>query len=213
MRGLVNGRRRSRAALGAGLVALVALVAACGVEVPDEVADDLRGTTTTTEVPATTETPQSEDELEQALIDNGYSEEEAACGAQNLREALDEEQIASIVEAETIEDISPSTGRAFARALAPCVEGGGRPGFEGPNPPDEDDDGPDPGAGRPVSRSQFLSGLISGGVPEDQARCIVAGVYRQLAPDEISALFHADSDADVPDDVLDTFEAISDSCE
>lgn len=211
-RGVVSptGRRR---ALAVVLVGVVALAAACGVEVPDEVADDLRGSTTSTEATTTTETPSSDDELEQALIDNGYSEEEAACGAENLRESLDERQIQTIVDAESIEDIAPSTGRAFAAALRPCVQGEGPDGPDGPGGPDDPDDPqPDPGGGRPVSRSQFLSGLISGGIPEDQARCIVTGVYRQLDPAQISAIYHAGSDAEIPDATLDAFQAIVDGC-
>ncbi|HEX7134438.1 MAG TPA: hypothetical protein VF228_17830 [Iamia sp.] len=195
------------------VVGAAGLVVGCGVEVPDDVADDLRETSTTTdEAPATTEIPTSDDELEQALIDNGYTLAEAECGAENLRETLDEEEIGSIVGADTIEDISASTARAFAEALRPCVEDGAGAGGE-----DEgDDDAPMPGMGDDsegdVSRSRFLAALISGGIADDEARCIVEGVYAELDQDDINILFHAEAESDVPDDVLDTFSDITDAC-
>lgn len=218
---------RRRAALVSFVAGLVAVAAACGVEVPDDVAEDLRETTTTTEVPSTTETPTSDDELEQALIDNGYTAAEAACGAANLRDTLDDDQIATIVEADTIEDISASTARTFAAALRPCVQTGGGSRPERPQRPGAGDDAPDEddapgGIGRmpgadddsegDVSRSRFLSALIAGGIPDDEARCIVAGVYRQLDQDDINTLFHADSQADLPDALLDTFMDITEGC-
>ncbi|HEU5150888.1 MAG TPA: hypothetical protein VFU19_10350 [Iamia sp.] len=204
------------AALGAGL-------AGCGVEVPDDVAADVR-TSSTTEpgAPPTTETPRSDDELEQALIDNGYSLAEAECGAGRLRDALDDDEIATIVDADTIEDISASTARAFADALRPCVEDGA--GTDEPDQPDEPDE-PDggggiggmPGAGDDsegdVSRSRFLAALISGGIPDGQARCIVERLYDELDQDEINDLFHAETEADVPDDLLDAFMDIVEACE
>jgi hypothetical protein len=232
--GIVTGRRRRAVAVVA--VALAGLVAACGVEVPDDVAEDLRTTTTTTGAPSTTETPTSDDELEQALIDNGYTQDEAVCGAENLRAALDEDGIRTIIDADTIEDISASTARAFANALRPCVEDGaggdepppGDPGDGSPGDGDGDDDGDDdeddgrgglgrmPGFGDDsegdVSRSRFLSALISGGIADDEARCIVAEVFDQLDQGDINALFHAESSDDVPDDVLDTFMDITDAC-
>ena len=240
--GLVTGLgRRAGAAL---LVGLLAVAGACGVEVPDDVADDIRDTTTTTEPPTTTETPRSDDPLEQALIDNGYTLAEAECGAENLREALDEDEVQSIVDADTIEDISPGTARGFADALQPCVEDGAEPGDpdEGdggdgdgdgggdPDEPDDPDEGdpdgddpPDSGIGGmpdfgddsegDVSRSRFLAALISGGVPDAQARCIVEAVYDELDQEDINILFHSESEDDVPPDVLDAFFAIVDDCE
>lgn len=206
--------RRAAATLG---VALLGLLAACGVEVPDDVAEDVReSSTTVAEVPATTETPTSDDELEQALIDNGYTLDESRCGAENLREELDESEVRSIVEADTIEDISASTARAFADALRPCVEDGAEPGEE----PEEDDGGgfgemPDFGddSEGDVSRSRFLSALIAGGIADEEARCIVEGVYAELDQEDINTLFHAESEADVPDDVLDAFMAITEECQ
>lgn len=226
-------RRRAAAAL---LVGVLGLVGACGVEVPDDVAADIRDTTTTTDAPTTTETPRSDDDLEQALIDNGYTLAEAECGAENLRAALDEDEIRSIIGADTIEDISPSTARGFARALQPCVEDGAEPGDPdetdppgSPDDPDDPDDGPDeddrpdsgiggmPGFGDDsegdVSRSRFLAALISGGVPDGQARCIVDAVYSELDQEDINLLFHSESEDDVPPDVLDAFFDIVDDCE
>ena len=222
---VTTARRRAVAVL---VVALLGLAAACGVEVPDDVAEDLRETTTTTdEGPSTTETPTSDDELEQALIDNGYTLAEAECGAENLRDELGEDEVQSIVDAETIEDISASTARAFADALRPCVEDGaeGDDGSEGPgsgedDPDDGDDDGI--GGGMPdfgddsegdVSRSRFLSGLISAGLGDEEARCIVDRVYAELDQDDINALFHAESEDDVPDDVLDAITEITEDCQ
>lgn len=231
---VVRTRRRAGAAL---VVGVVALAGACGVEVPDDVAADIRDTTTTTEAPTTTETPRSDDPLEQALIDNGYTLAEAECGAENLRGALDEDEVRSIVDADTIEDISPGTARGFAAALQPCVEDGAEPGdTDGPDggggggdpgdPGGEDPDGDDPPdsgiGGMPglgddsqgdVSRSRFLAALISGGVPDGQARCIVDAVYSELDQEDINALFHSDSEDDVPPDVLDAFFTIVDDCE
>jgi hypothetical protein len=217
--------------------------------VPDDVAADIRDTTTTTEAPTTTETPRSDDPLEQALIDNGYTLAEAECGAGNLRESLDEDEVQSIVDADTIEDISPGAARGFADALQPCVEDGAEPGDpddggggddgdggdggDGGGDPDEPDDpgGDDPDGDDPpdsgiggmpgfgddsegdVSRSRFLAALISGGVPDGQARCIVDAVYAELDQEDINALFHSDSEDDVPSDVLDAFFAIVDDCE
>ncbi len=209
-----------RRAAAVVVVAVAGIVAACGVEVPDDVAADVRSSSTEAEeAPATTETPTSDDELEQALIDNGYTLAEAECGAENLRAALDEADIASIVDADTIEDISASTARAFADALRPCVEDGAD-GDE-PDEADEPDDGDD-GIGRmpdlgddsegDVSRSRFLAALISGGIPDDEARCIVDRLYAELDQDDINALFHADDEADVPDDLLDAFMAITEGC-
>jgi hypothetical protein len=223
--GVVTGaRRRACVALVAAVVGLAAGLAACGVEVPDDVAADLRDPSTTTETaPATTEIPTSDDELEQALIDNGYSLAEAECGAENLRGALGEDEVTSIVEADTIEDISASTARAFADALRPCVEDGADAG--GSDEPDEDE--PDDGGGDDgirgmpdfgddsegdVSRSRFLAALISGGIPDDEARCIVEGAYAELDQEDINTLFHADSEDDVADDLLDAFMAITEAC-
>jgi len=212
-----------RQALAVLVVALLGLAAACGVEVPDDVAEDLRESTTTTDnAPSTTETPTSDDELEQALIDNGYTLAEAECGAGNLRDELAEDEVQSIVDAETIEDISASTARAFADALRPCVEDGaeGDDGSDGPGSGEDDPDEGD-GDGMPdigddsegdVSRSRFLSALISSGLGDEEARCIVDNIYANFDQDEINTLFHADSEADVPDELLDPFMAIVESC-
>ena len=210
-----------RRALATVVVAVAGVLAACGVEVPDDVAADVRATSTTgDEAPATTETPTSDDELEQALIDNGYTLAEAECGAENLREALDEAEVASIVDADTIEDISASTARAFADALRPCVEDGADPGQgdepDGGEDPDDGGIGGMPGLGDDsegdVSRSRFLAALISGGIPDDEARCIVDRVYAELDQADVNTLFHADSEADVPDDLLDAFMDITEGC-
>jgi len=216
----VTTRRRAVVALVVGLAGLMG-AAACGVEVPDDVAADLRETTTTTDAATTTELPTSDDELEQALIDNGYSIEESRCGAENLRAALDEDELQTIIDAGSIEDISASTARAFADAIQPCVEDGGAPGTDpGEEPPD--DDGPGLGGGMPdfgddsegdVSRSRFLAALIAGGVPDEQARCIVEELYADLDQEDINALFHADSEAGIPDDLLDAFMTIVEGCE
>ncbi len=220
--GVVSGlRRRAALAVVVGVLGLAGGLAACGVEVPDEVADDLRDTSTTADAPATTETPTSDDELEQALIDNGYTLDEAVCGAANLREELDDPEVRTIIEADTIEDISASTARAFADALRPCVEDGADPGED----PDEDEDegGGSGGFGEgmpdfgddsegDVSRSRFLAALIAGGIGDEEARCIVEGVFAELDQEEINDLFHAESEADVPDDVLDTFMDVTDAC-
>lgn len=136
---------------------MVALgLAACGVEVPDEVASRATSTTTTTEGGTpTTEAPTSDDELEQALLDNGYTLDEARCGADNLRAEVDDDEIDEIIEADTIEDIDPAMAADFASALQDCVQDGAtdgdddseRPDDDGDVEGDEDDDGPrDPDA-------------------------------------------------------------------
>lgn len=217
----MTGVRCRAAAVLAVVVGLAVGLAACGVEVPDDVAAEVRESSTTAadDAPSTTETPTSDDELEQALIDNGYTLAEAECGAENLREALDEAEVASIVDADTIEDISASTARAFADALRPCVEDGADPGSGGGEPDEPGDDdgiGRMPGVGDDsegdVSRSRFLSALISGGIPDDEARCIVDRVYAELDQDDINTLFHAETEDDVPDDLLDAFADITEGC-
>jgi len=152
----VSGRRRAGAppsrrrwAVLAAVAAAAALAGAgCGVEVPEEVA--ARATSTTTTVapgPATTAPPTSADPLEQALIDNGYTVEEARCGAERLRQVLDDDEVQAIVEAESLDDIDPDTAARFAAALRRCVEGagdpgeGGDPGGGGGEDPGGDDDG------------------------------------------------------------------------
>jgi hypothetical protein len=101
-----------------------ALVAGCGVEVPDDVAE---ATSTTTEPPESTTTapPTSDDELEQVLLDNGFSLEEARCGAANLREELSASEVQEILRVDDVEDIRESTSIAFSAALDPCLDGGG----------------------------------------------------------------------------------------
>jgi len=102
---------------------VVLMMVGCGVEVPDDVAARATSTTTTSEAgPSTTATPTSDDPLEQALIDNGYSADEATCGATNLREELDEDQVDDIIGAEDIDDIGADTAADFARALRDCVD-------------------------------------------------------------------------------------------
>lgn len=233
-------RRPVWALIAAGVTAGSLLLAACGVEVPDDVADDIedaRDETTTTEATPTTEVPTSDDDLEQSLIDNGYTLEEAQCGAENLRERLDDDEIAEIIEADTIEDIGFDTATEFAEALRPCVEDGaeGEGDAEGddPEPDDPDPDEPDdpddsrPGGGRgegqvpdfgddsdgDVSRSRFLAGLIAAGVPAEAAQCIVDEAYATLDQDELNTLFHSDSIEDVPADLLREFQDIVDGCQ
>ncbi len=202
---------RRVAVLVSAVLAVGGLLAGCGVDVPDDVAAEIRSSSTTEAgAPATTAVPRSDDELEQALIDNGYSLEEAECGAANLREQLDEDEVRSIVEADTIEDIGPSAARGFADALRPCVEDGASAETSVPDqamPGFGDDSEGD------VSRARFLAALISGGIPDEQARCIVAGVFDQLDQEEINLLFHAESESDVPAAILDAFTAITDDCE
>lgn len=223
---------RARAVVALLVAGVLAVAAACGVEVPDDVAADIEASTTTEiDAPGTTETPTSDDELEQALIDNGYSLEEAECGAANLRDTLAPDEVQSIVDADTIEDISARTAREFAAALRPCVEDGADPGSV---PDDDDDDGDGDDGGGPggdgggrfggglpdfgddsegdVSRSRFLAALISSGLPDEEARCVVQRVYEQLDQDEINDLFHAESADEVPDEVLDVLDAITEAC-
>jgi hypothetical protein len=114
--------RPLRAVLCGLAVACAAVVSGCGVEVPDDVATAT--STTTAPESTTTAPPMSDDELEQALIDNGYTLGEARCGAENLREELSESQIQELIETD-INDIRESTATAVAEALQPCVEGGG----------------------------------------------------------------------------------------
>lgn len=230
----VHRPRAAPAALALALVALVgAVLGACGVEVPDDVAADIeRSTTTTTEVPTTTAVPTSDDELEQALIDNGYTLEEARCGAENLRDRLSDAEVREVIEADTIEDIGFSTANDFADALRPCVEGGaaGDDGDDGPGDGDGDDEdggrpptaGPGPGGRMPdigddsevdVSRSRFLAALLAAGVEGEVARCFVDGVFAELDQDEINDLFHADSDDEVPADVQGLVMDLLDDCE
>jgi len=116
------------------------VIAGCGVDVPDDVADDIedaRDASTTEPPTSTTEAPTSDDHLEQALIDNGYTLAEARCGATNLREVLTDEEIAEIVAADFVDDIDPDLADSFADALQPCVEDGA--GSAGP--PDDEDGG------------------------------------------------------------------------
>lgn len=124
-----------RGALVAGVAVAVALIAGCGVEVPDDVADRATSTApTTAPAPSTTEAPTSDDELEQALLDNGYTVGESECGAEALREELDEDQIDEIIGADSVEDIDPSSAADFADAIGGCLD-------------EEDDGGSGPGRG------------------------------------------------------------------
>lgn len=117
--------------LAAGACSLLALVG-CGVEVPDDVARRSNSTTSTTEAPPrTTEAPTSDDELEQVLLDNGYTPDEAGCGAANLRDSLEESQIDEILGAGSIDDIDGPTASDFAAALRDCLEGDGGGGDDG----------------------------------------------------------------------------------
>ncbi len=113
----------------AGVVAGVAMAllvtAGCGVEVPDDVADRATSTAPTTEPAATTtESPTSDDELEQALLNNGYEPEEATCGAERLREELDDDQIDEVIGAESVEDIDERLATDFADAISGCLDAG-----------------------------------------------------------------------------------------
>jgi hypothetical protein len=111
-----------RGARGVLLVlATASVLVGCGVEVPDEVAT---ATAPSTEPAASTTTapPMSDDEIEQALLDNGYSLAEARCGAENLREQLPDSQIEEVLRSDDIEDIRESTADAFADALQPCLD-------------------------------------------------------------------------------------------
>lgn len=213
-------RRRRRAGLGA-LLAVALGLAACGVEVPDDVAERATGTTTTTEgAPATTEVPRSDDELEQALIDNGYSLDEARCGAERLRTELPDDEIREIIEADAITDISPRAAADFAAALRPCVTGEEDDEGEGG---DEDDGRPDGGVtpGLPdigddsrgdVSRSRFLAALLAAGAPDEQARCIVDAVYATFDQGVVNDIFRARSPDDLPAGVERELAAIVDGC-
>lgn len=96
---------------------------ACGVEVPDDVADRATSTSSTSEATTTTEAPTSDDELEQALLDNGYTPEEATCGAESLRRDLDDDQITEIIEADSVTDIDEQLAVEFADAIGGCLEG------------------------------------------------------------------------------------------
>jgi hypothetical protein len=139
---------------------------------------------------------------------------------------LDDDEVRSIVEADTIEDISPGVARRFADALRPCVEGGAGTGSTDSTPaPPPGPGGGDPGGGigdrmpgagdegdGTVSRSRFLAALLASGVPDAQARCIVERLYAQLGQDEIDQLFRASSPDEVAPDVLATFDAITDAC-
>lgn len=106
--------------------ATVALVAGCGVEVPDDVADRATSTAPTTEAnPATTEAPTSDDPLEQALLNNGYEPGEATCGAERLRAELDDDQIDEVIGADDVGEIDPRDAADFADAIDECLEDGG----------------------------------------------------------------------------------------
>lgn len=131
--------RGFRAFGAAVLMAAVSFsLAACGVEVPDDIASRATSTTTTTTaVPQTTAVPTSDDELEQALIDNGFSLAEARCGAEALRESLSEGEIEEITGLESIGDIDASLAEDYREAVSPCVENGA----------DDDDDGGGGGGG------------------------------------------------------------------
>lgn len=142
-----GGRRSALAGL-----AVAAVLGACGVEVPDDVAVDVDRSTDASG-PSTTEPPTSDDPLEQALIDNGYTLDEARCAAENLREELDEDEIDDIVEADSLEDISVSSADEFADAVQPCIEDGAPvedPEPDDPRVPADPDDPGDPDdGGRP----------------------------------------------------------------
>ncbi len=130
----VTPRLRGRVALAVAVA--LGVLAACGVEVPDDVAARATSTTATTDpAPTTTEAPTSADELEQALLDNGYTADEATCGAAALREDLDSDQVDEIIGADSVEDIGEDTAADFAEAVDGCLEEGsdsprpgGRPG-------------------------------------------------------------------------------------
>lgn len=130
-----------RRALLAVLAAVVLM--GCGVEVPDDVGTGDDGQATTEAVPTTTEPPTSDDPLEQALIDNGYSLDEARCAAENLREALDDDEIEDIIEADSLDDISISSAEDFAEAVQPCIEDGAPSVDPDPSDPGDGSDEPD----------------------------------------------------------------------
>ena len=113
-------RRAHRVVVGGLALVAASVLVGCGVEVPDDVAT---ATAPSTE-PASTTTapPMSDDEIEQALIDNGYSLAEARCGAENLREQLPDSQIEEVLRSDDIEDIPESAATAFAEALQPCLD-------------------------------------------------------------------------------------------
>lgn len=112
--------RVRRGAICGLALAVASVLVGCGVEVPDDVT---AATSSTAEAPASTTTapPMSDDELEQALIDNGYTLDEARCGAENLREQLADSQIQELIRTD-INDIRESTATAFADALQPCLD-------------------------------------------------------------------------------------------
>jgi hypothetical protein len=104
--------------------ALVIGVAACGVEVPEGAGrPEPTSTTTTTEVP-TTETPRGRDDVEQFLIDNGFSLAEARCGASSLRDELTHSQVEALLEAGNLAEIDDRVADAYAAALQRCLDQG-----------------------------------------------------------------------------------------
>lgn len=130
----VPGRRW--AATAAVVAGSVLACGACGVEVPDDVAARATSTSSTSEATTTTVAPTSDDELEQALLDNGYTQEEATCGAEALRADLDDDQVEEIIEADSVTDIDERLASEFADAIGGCLEG-----------TDEDPSGPGRGPG------------------------------------------------------------------
>ncbi len=114
--------------------AAVLALGACGVELPDDVAARASTTTTTsTTIPSTTAVPNSDDELEQTLIDNGFSLEEAQCGAKALKDALSADEIDAINGLENLENIDSSIAEEYADAVSPCVKDGADPDEDGGN--------------------------------------------------------------------------------
>lgn len=224
-------RRRHRVRVALALV-VVASLAACGVEVPDDVAT--ASTTPTTEAPpSSTEPPTSDDDLEQALIGYGYSVEEAECGAANLRDELDDAEIEALVAADSIEDIPPGTAIDFADALRPCVEDGA--GTEPSDPVEPDDPSPDPddpsdpvppptepeGPGMPdlpdagqgdVTRSRFLAALLASGFGVPEARCVVEDLFETFDQETINEIFQSTGPEDVDPEVAEQVQAILDGC-
>ncbi len=113
-----TGGRARLVVLAAGLV-----LAGCGVEV-----DASAPSTTTTIIDATITTgsvPPSDDPLVAMLERNGYSREEATCGADELRNELSDHEVDSIVDARDLTDIDPSIAEEFGDIMSDCLDGGG----------------------------------------------------------------------------------------
>jgi len=100
-------------------LALALALAGCGVEV-DAAAPTTSATTATTLVAPPV--PPSDDALVNMLERNGYSRDEATCGAEQLRDQLSSDEVDSLVDAQDLTDIDPTIADEFGSIMSDCLD-------------------------------------------------------------------------------------------